>query len=171
MDAVAAFADEVRAYSEWLLHGTDEGPAAAGAALRRLIALYTAALALPSAWSQELNDGREAPRISIDEWRAAFDAARRLPVTSYVDTVSPIGEPEIETSNLSDDLAGIYGDITAGLRAFEAGDRPSAIWEWGFQFYHHWGTHAANAIRALHCWLSENHTVHLSAGDEQERSG
>src|SRR5262245_3334354 len=44
------------------------------------------------------------------------------------------------------------------LNKYRAGRRAQALWEWGFGFEHHWGRHAAGAIRALHCWLVVRHT-------------
>ena len=64
-----------------------------------------------------------------------------------------LAEPVMYT--ISDCMADIYGDLKAGLLAYDS-DAPNRIelaidaW-WGLHF--HWGLHLVNAVKVLHCTL------------------
>jgi hypothetical protein len=51
--------------------------------------------------------------------------------------------------SLSDDLGDIYLDVEEGLRAWDRGDRPEAVWIWRFGLDAHWARHAVTALAAL----------------------
>jgi hypothetical protein len=167
MDAVERFATEAAVFQQWARDGTDSGAQAARQALIRITRLYLSALDLPPAWSEELADQPDVERVGDEEWRIVFAAAARLPLSAYGEvfdpTVTPPEEPVI--GNLADDIADIYRDVVSGLRAYQAGRRAAAVWEWGFGLRIHWGEHATGAIRALHGWLAANAFDLLAAHD------
>jgi hypothetical protein len=54
---------------------------------------------------------------------------------------------------LIDDFADIYRDLKIELEKIKLGTNDAvedAIWQLRFGFYHHWGNHCINAMRALH---------------------
>jgi hypothetical protein len=157
-DAVEQFAEEASQFEQWALHGTACGEAAAREALVRITQLYLMALDLPPAWNEELADQPAADPIGMAESRAVFAACTRFPLQDYGEVFNPLPVPPDDpvVGNLADDITDIYLDVVTGLRAYQAGRRIRAIWEWGFGLQHHWGEHATGAIRALHCWLAAN---------------
>ena len=156
MDDVDRFAAEAARFAQWASHGTATGEAAVTEALVRLTHLYVAALELPPAWDQSLGDEPDATRVANDEWQTIATGCARLPFNTYGEVFDPLRiPPEAPVIGmLSDDIADIYRDVVTGLRAYHAGRRAQAVWEWRFNFNVHWGEHATGAIRALHCWLA-----------------
>ena len=155
MSAIDQFAVRAEAFRCWLIEGTDTGAAAVQQALSHLTGLFGAALGLPTGAS-----ANEAPRVTDDEWRQAFEACRRLPVRSYGVVFDPLIVPPGETdiTDVADDLADIYRDIVTGLRAYQNGDHGEAAWQWRFAFWSHWGRHAIGAMGALRAWLEADGT-------------
>jgi hypothetical protein len=54
---------------------------------------------------------------------------------------------------LIDDFADIYKDLKIELEKIKLGTNAAvedALWQLRFNFYHHWGNHCINALRALH---------------------
>jgi len=165
MDPIEAFAVEALAYERWLLDGTDQDAVSARECLLRLLGLYRAGLSLPCARPSELNHASEVEQLGEQGWRKAFEASKRLPLDIYSEVFNPTAvhpgdQPSV--GSICDDLADVYGDVWAGLRAFERGDRAAALWQWSFGLHSHWGAHATSAIRALHWWLRENASDALS---------
>jgi hypothetical protein len=166
MESVGNFAAEAERFETWARDATDEGEWAAREALLRIAHLYLAALQLPPAWSDELSDDAEPERLSHDEWCTIFAKCSRLPFDGYSIVFEPLEVPpsdEPVVSSIADDIADIYRDVVSGLRAYRRGQRPEAIWEWGFGFRNHRGRHATCAIGALHAWLAENAFDRLSS--------
>ena len=83
--------------------------------------------------------------------------AAAIPLQHYGDIFSPLLVPQDPpvVGDLADDLAGIYRDIALGQQLYDAGRCDDAIWQWASGFQTHLGQHAASAIRALHCYLSQ----------------
>jgi hypothetical protein len=167
MDTVAKFAAEASLFREWAARGTDTGADAARNALVHITRLYLAALDLPPASSNELENDRDvdAKRVSPQERLAVRDAAGRIPLGYYSEVFNPLDPLPTEdpvVGAIYDDIEDIYSDVVYGLRSYEAGHQALAVWEWVFHFQIHWGKHATGAIRALHCWLAENAPEHLS---------
>lgn len=150
MSAVDQFAARAEAFRYWLIEATDTGACAARQALSHLADLCAAALALPDANPP----GDIATAVRDDEWNRAFQASRRLPVQWYGELFDPLavppGEPGI--GDTADDLADIYRDVVAGLRAFQLGEAGAAR-HWRYLFWRHWGQHAVGAMGALRAWL------------------
>ena len=170
MDSIDQFANAARAYRDWLMEGSDEEEDAAAAGLIHLSRLLATALALPALEFE--TPEIDAADVPEDEWRRAFAAAGRLPVDLYKDLYDPEpdGTKEPIMGSLSDDLADIYGDVVRGLRAYEEKDIEAALWEWRFNFAHHWGAHATAAIRVLQQWLQANapHLLYQPLADSEE---
>lgn len=157
-NSTEAFADEALRFERWLLEGSDRGADAAMEALRHLLALYGAALNLPTGWSEPGDPVVEVTPPGEAEWQRAYEAARRLPIDLYGQVFNPAVVPPEEpcVGSIADDLADIYRDIAGGLRVFEQGSHAVAAAEWTLSLYSHWGAHATGAIHALHWWLARN---------------
>jgi hypothetical protein len=166
MDSVEKFAREAAAFERWLLSGTDREADAVSQCLIRLLDLYRAGIDLPREWSDELDDRAEIELVSDAEWRRAHEASQRLPLDYYSEVFDPTKTPSEDPviGSVSDDLADVYRDVVAGLRAYERGDRAGAIWEWSFGLHSHWGAHVTGAVRALHWWLCNNAPNQLPRG-------
>jgi hypothetical protein len=92
--------------------------------------------------------------------------AAAIPLQHYGEIFSPLVPPdEPVVGDLADDLVAIYRDVAAGLALYDASCIDDAIWQWGFNFQIHWGRHASSAIRALHCYLSQEDPSGLSKSE------
>jgi hypothetical protein len=165
MSAVDQFAAEAAVFEQWARCGTAQGEWATREALIRLTHLYLAALNLPPSWSAEVADQPEVERVGAEEYRAVAASCARFPLDLYSKVFDPLVVPPEEPvgATIADDIADIYRDVVTGQRAYQAGRRAQAVWEWGFNFRIHWGEHALGAIRALHCWLAANAFDRLAA--------
>jgi hypothetical protein len=89
------------------------------------------------------------PDPDIDELRERL-AELLGPIDHYVEVFDPYeSPPSAVTFVLSDDLAGITGDLLHGLQHYSEGRAIEALWWWQFSYVSHWGTHAGAALRAL----------------------
>ena len=73
----------------------------------------------------------------------------------YREIFDPINDKTDEPVQgwLVDDFADIYRDLKIELEKIKLGTNDAvedAIWQLRFGFYHHWGNHCINAMRALH---------------------
>jgi hypothetical protein len=154
---VQAFAAEARRYCTWAV-SIEEGDQGAANALRRIVALYQAALRLPEPTAEGTQD--ELPAfVSGEEREAVRVACARLPLRHYSELFDPLPVPTNEepvVGDIADDIADIFSDVLEGLRCFDRQNLPDAVWQWAFGFQNHWGRHAACAIRTLHAYLAEN---------------
>jgi len=151
-----AFAAEARNYCAWAL-SIEEGDQGAATALRRIVALYQAALRLPPCGVEGTRD--DPLDFGTDERELVRAACARLPLQYYSEQFDPLAissteEPTI--GDIADDIADIFRDVRNGLWYFDTGRLPDAAWEWAFGFQSHWGRHAAGAIRILHAYLAEH---------------
>lgn len=155
MDSLEAFAQEANRFAEWAIQDEPHGSAAVRNALVRISLLYNAALQLPPAWTDDLQNQTDSPGIDPAEI-ARIVAYKSIPLKMYGEVFNPLAIPPEEPviGSLIDDIVDIYRDVVTGLRAYQRGDYSIARWEWGFNFAHHWGEHATGAIRALHAWLA-----------------
>lgn len=124
---------------------------------RSLACLYAAATVLPI--FEVESDDLPADQFSDAQWRDAFwpfaGALRRDDVYWDVEPYTE-GKPELVAGLLQDDLGDIYRDIKEGLLLEEAGfPDADVVWQWRFNFWSHWGFHAASALRALHSRLAD----------------
>ena len=165
MDATDHFAEQANRFESWILESSTQGGQFAREAVQHLMRLYLAALELPAPWSDGLANVPDARRIDDEEIRrVANSLTGRLPFDMYGVVSDPLIVPPEECSigSLADDLLDIYRDVVTGLWEYEGGRRANAIWEWGFNFRHHWGDHATAAIRSLHNWLASEELDRLS---------
>ena len=143
-DPIEAFVAEARAYSDFVLSASDVPLAERLTnARKRLLALYTAALALPSS-PEPGNFDADASPAAPDGW-VGFEHR-----DFYWEVFDPYEEDAPVGGSLTDDVLDVYRDIQRGLSLWDASHRKEAIWEWRFHFDAHWGDHAVDAIRALH---------------------
>jgi hypothetical protein len=71
-------------------------------------------------------------------------------VDDYTEIFDPyVDPPELVSSRLSDDLAGIAASVAHGLQHHLAGSTGEALWWWQFSYVSSWGTEASSALRAL----------------------
>jgi hypothetical protein len=113
------------------------------AARRHLLALYAAALSLPSVEpTDDAMLGRSAESPSTWQRFEEFE--------TYWEIFDPYKSEEPVAGSLSDDLLDVYRDVRRGFAFWESGNDARAIWEWRFSFESHWGAHAVDALRALH---------------------
>ena len=159
------FADEARRFIDWADGSSPGEPLLAPAALRRVVALYAVALELPQPWSEGVSAVSAvapalAERLSVVRTRAAAIALQHYSEIFSPQVLPP--EPPV-VGELADDLVDIYRDVAVGLSLYEAGSVEDAVWHWGFNFQVHWGEHASSAIRALHCYLSQEDPSGLSS--------
>ncbi len=111
------------------------------ALLVALIDLYSKALYLPEVEPEndEVTDSDiSVPQINFNQYELYWEV-----FNPYV-LEEPVG------ASLSDDILDIYKDLKKGIHLFEKNEHIEAIWIWKFEFEIHWGSHAVDAIRALH---------------------
>ena len=151
------FALEAARFEKWATESRENGASSARQALVRITNLYMAALRLPPAWADDVENKSDCPRLEKTE-NSKIVAYSAIPFDMYAEVFDPLIIPPEEPviGSIVDDVIDIYRDVVTGLRAFEGGDMANARWEWGFNFAHHWGEHATGAIRALHAWLAAN---------------
>jgi len=164
--AADRFSHDAREFVDWA-DGSDSPEAlTAPVALRRLVALYAAALELPQPWSEGVSNTPEPLAAAAHRLHAVRSRAAAIPLQHYGEIFSPLVPPdEPVVGDLADDLVDIYRDVAAGLALYDAGRIDDAIWQWGFNFQIHWGKHASSAIRALHCYLSQEDPSGLSKSE------
>ena len=149
------FSAEALRFVEWAEGTSDPGPLTAPVALRQIVAIYAAALALPQPWTERVSNHREDIDFSHN-LAAVRQRAGAIALQHYSEIFSPlVPQEEPVVGDLADDLVDIYRDVAAGLELYECGRIDDALWEWGFNFQAHWGEHASSAIRALHCYLAQ----------------
>ncbi|MGH6627326.1 MAG: DUF5063 domain-containing protein [Burkholderiaceae bacterium] len=163
--AAARFSEEARRFIDWADGSASHQKLTAAVALRRVVTLYAAALALPQPWSEGVSDAGAAEAVLAERLQAVRTRAAAFALQHYSEIFSPLVQP-LEppvVGDLADDLVDIYRDVAVGLCLYEAGGIDDAIWQWGFKFQTHWGEHASSAIRALHCYLSKEDPSGLSS--------
>ena len=140
---VAPFVDAARAFVEFVdtAHARAEAERPA-LALRRLTALYGAALDLPDVAPGDF-EAPEKPTVP-PEWPGFGER------DFYFEVFDPYVDEPAVTGSLSDDCLDIFRDLRQGLSLLEAGRVEAAVWTWRFAFHSHWGDHASDALRALH---------------------
>ncbi len=156
---VSTFVDAAQAFCHLVAQPTAH-PSWLCALLSKTLALYAAGLALPDVTVANFAEDVEAVfSVSHEEWHNVWQqvgdalAADRW-YRPMVPRIDPMGEQqEACVSDLADDLADIYRDITPGLRYWQTGTdmgRASVIWQWRMDFARHWGNHAVAALGILH---------------------
>lgn len=112
--------------------------------MRLLMKLYLAGLDLPDcecdADDERCGDADATVSVRID--KAIPDC--------YWEVYDPRVEEKPVCGSLTDDLSDIARDLRRGMRAYDAGNIGSAVFEWKLMLDCHWGDHALGALRALH---------------------
>jgi len=162
--AADRFSREARLFVDWADGSSGDEAMSAALALRRVVALYAAALELPQPWSQGVASAPEFVAAASHQLHAVRTRAAAIPLQHYSEIYTP-GVPPDEpvVGDLADDLVEIYRDVSTGLALHDAGRCDDAIWQWAFNFQLRWGEHASSAIRALHCYLSKEDPSGLSS--------
>ena len=76
---------------------------------------------------------------------------------TYKHIWDPIYDQKVMEGFISDDLAGIYGDLKNQLEEYESNEelrKQAAIWEWKFTLQGHAGKHLVDVLSAIHHLLS-----------------
>ena len=134
----------------------------------------TALEALLVALSEIYYLGGLLPQIepSTNEWPLDDIAAREEDVRTVLSTLmgrddlywlvfNPQSNPPEEpvAGMLSADLSEIWGDLKSGLLTLERHGEAAlddVHWDWRFSLKSHWGSHAVNALAALHSLVQYN---------------
>lgn len=106
-----------------------------------ILDLYSKALYLPEIEpvKDEVTDfDSSVPQINFNQYDL------------YWEVFNPYQLEKPVAASLSDDILEIYKDVKKGIHLYEKKEHLEAVWEWNFSFEVHWGSHAVDAIRALH---------------------
>jgi hypothetical protein len=147
------FAALARQYCTWCEeHQSTDSKSLHYEAICHLAQLYAAGLTLPDVDVSDYDDPLDPPKDAIQAIYRSFGA---LPFNFYREFFDPhildqSNEPGM--GDLADDLTDVYLDLRRGLALLDSGIEAAAAWEWRFSFGIHWGRHAVNALRALHCY-------------------
>ncbi|MGA5816835.1 DUF5063 domain-containing protein [Kitasatospora sp. NPDC094028] len=77
-------------------------------------------------------------------------AALLAPIDVYHEVFDPYGPPEKPNAfRISDDLAGVVGELQHGLTHYREGRVSEALWWWQFSYLSNWGTTCSAVLRAL----------------------
>ncbi len=77
-------------------------------------------------------------------------------------------EPELVTSQISDDLTSIATDLATGLSHFRAGNVVEALWWWQFSYVSSWGDNASAVLRALQSVVAHDRLDAEFEGEEEQ---
>jgi hypothetical protein len=77
------------------------------------------------------------------------------PVDTYTFNFDPY-DPELVTSQLSDDLTAVANEVANGLRHYRAGNVNEALWWWQFSYVSSWGNSASASLRACQSIVSHD---------------
>jgi hypothetical protein len=154
--AIEAFAKRAREFVTWICDESAK-EVVPREALSHVVAIYSAGLSMPPAWTEGLSE--DLPDSDVSEAQLASVKRRisKLPVRFYSEIFDPFEQSmeEAVVGDLVDDFSDIFRDVATGLMLFDRGEVAEAQWQWAFNFRIHWGKHAASAIRALHGRVSE----------------
>jgi len=156
MTQLEDFVAAAREFSTWCLTQPSEPTEEAGVAIRHLARLYSLALDLRS--PENVNFDLDGQGSSDVVWQQVYKRAGALPFHHYslVGDALAVPTDAVNVGDLADDIADIHRDLAEGLSLYDAGHQPEAAYTFRFTFQLHWGTHAAEAISALHSWLARD---------------
>jgi hypothetical protein len=153
------FADNAELYVHWFDQAVSDE--ASAISLRRLHEIL-GSLQAAAARLTGVEPGDEAD-LDFEKNRDGTDILReKLPVDAYSVVFNPleydpteVNPPVPVMATISDDLSDIYRDLMRGLVLFQNGYIESALWQWHFMYYAHWGRHLSHAQSAIWQYLSE----------------
>lgn len=160
-EQITTFAKLAREYCDWA-EGTAGEPIEEVRIARRLLSqLYANAILLPERYGDE-----ESSSISHEDWTVIMQRFGSTPIVDYWVSLDPIIEEakhyngcEMGIALLADDLADVWRDLKEALTLYDCGAIDAAVWDWRFQFLHHWGEHAVRAMMIIHEWAQLNATL------------
>lgn len=106
-----------------------------------LIELYSKALHIPEV---------EPENTQVSDIKVFVPKINLRQHDHYWEVFNPYTLDEPIRASLTDDILDIYRDVKEGLTLYEKKQHLEAVWKWKFSFEVHWGSHAVDAIRALH---------------------
>jgi len=130
--------------------------------------LISAAIHFPDAnpWDREAEGDADiekpekapAAQMTREEWRVLYESLTQKlgDNNGHWDVFNPASaEHEIVYGSLADDIADIYRDLREPLVLLDKNEITfeMAIWDWQLGFTSHWGHHAIEALKAIHCIL------------------
>lgn len=89
-------------------------------------------------------------------------------VDVFSEVFDPYGEPEVETSVISDDLTSVAAALAHGLRHYRAGRVDEALWWWQFSYVATWGSEASAVLRALQSIVTHDRLDADFTGEEDQ---
>ncbi len=145
------FALAAREFCRWAASPIDSSEQAATVVAQLVAELVAAGCAL--GWTEGEPAEYDTSQVELDAVRLKSSA---LPFRYYSEVFNNlIVPPEAPVvGDIVDDLVDIYGDISPGLRLFDAGEKLAARNHWQFWLSNHWGEHATSALRALWSYLA-----------------
>lgn len=106
------------------------------------------------------SSARERARSKGAQWGQLYNllTAKLGDWNPYWQVFDPTKEQEAIYGSLADDIADIYRDLKDGVILSESHQAlpEDNIWHWRYGFHSHWGKHAMDALRTIHCLLEEN---------------
>ncbi|HEY2860460.1 MAG TPA: DUF5063 domain-containing protein [Terracidiphilus sp.] len=153
-ESATRFADTAKQYATAIDNVAEQERSAFLVEIYRLLPkLIDLAISLPDT---EPTD-EEPPAREIDQqdgWHRLFArlGERMGERDGYAVVFDPVSDTEIVRGSLADDLADIYRDLTGPLNALSMSSA-NKIWHWRFSFQTHWGNHAVDALKTIHCLL------------------
>lgn len=159
--ATAQFRHAARAFIGWVDEtASGEAEAVDLRALHRvLLELQAAVLYLPSVTDDDLDDSADAAKERFEHSRQIQRALQAcLPFSGYSLVFDPLDENDRVAilTNLDDDLADIYFDVSDGIALADAGYHGDAVWHLRFSYFTHWGRHAVHAQTAIWQYLADH---------------
>lgn len=89
-------------------------------------------------------------------------------VDVFSEVFDPYGEPEVETSVISDDLTSVAASLVHGLRHYQNGRTDEALWWWQFSYVANWGSEASAVLRALQSIVTHDRLDADFSGEEEQ---
>ncbi len=152
---VLKFADDARAYCDFIDHLSDGKPPTLYSQLLTLLSnLAASGLAIP--FDMPDRDVTDDLDLTSDELTAISCAITEAVFAETSALAERYVEEDTELTRAVmfwDDLSSVYSDIKHGLRLFDAGTpdcQSEAIWQWRFGYENHWGTHLMRALATVH---------------------
>jgi hypothetical protein len=115
---------------------------------------------LPAAKLPDEEGTREArqTRLTPQQWHSLYERlkAQLGGWDLYRQVFDPTRDTEAIHGSLADDIADIYRDLKdyVGRPTFDGAVINGVIWASRFGYYSHWGQHALDALRTIHCLMS-----------------
>ncbi len=118
--------------------------------------LYAAPLGLAGLDLPDEEEYNNEKIIPIDQWRNVYDRFESLPITSYVDVITPLQmDGEVIRTDLQEELADIYQDVAEGLSLYKEGYVNDGLWHWRLTFEFHWGRRILSVMNTLHAYFED----------------